>query len=124
MNSKIKLFVLWNPWFLFSFQAPEPVLRWSVESRVTPAIKALASGSSAEIPLDGAIATMLAEHDEAGAALAKMRELTKGFTPPAEACNTYRALFAGLTELEEVLHRHIHLENSALFPVARKMAGI
>jgi regulator of cell morphogenesis and NO signaling len=47
-----------------------------------------------------------------------MRELTNGFTPPPEACNTYRALFAGLAELEEDLHRHIHLENSVLFPQA------
>jgi len=94
------------------------------EEVLFPAIRAMASGGSAGIPLDGAIATMLAEHDEAGAALAKMRELTNGFTPPPEACNTYRALFAGLAELEEDLHRHIHLENSVLFPAARKMAGI
>ena len=94
------------------------------EDVLFPAIKAMASGGSAGIPLEGAIATMLAEHDEAGAALAKMRELTNGFTPPPEACNTYRALFAGLAELEEDLHRHIHLENSVLFPAARKMAGI
>jgi regulator of cell morphogenesis and NO signaling len=50
-----------------------------------------------------------------------MRELTNGFSPPAEACNTYRALFAGLAELEEDLHRHIHLENSVLFPQALAM---
>ncbi|MGB6220297.1 iron-sulfur cluster repair di-iron protein [Haloferula sp.] len=92
------------------------------EDVLFPAIKTMASGGSAGIPLDGAIATMLEEHDEAGAALAKMRELTNGFTPPAKACNTYRALFAGLAELEEDLHRHIHLENSVLFPAARQMA--
>ncbi len=91
------------------------------EEVLFPAIKAMASGGTAGIPLDGAIATMLEEHDEAGAALARMRELTAGFTPPAEACNTYRALFAGLAELEEDLHRHIHLENSVLFPAARKL---
>ena len=74
------------------------------------------------MPLDGPIACMLQEHDEAGAALAKIRSLTNDFTPPAEACNTYRALFAGLAELEEDLHRHIHLENSVLFPAVRKLA--
>ena len=58
------------------------------------------------------------EHEEAGAALARIRELSHGFQPPADACNTYRALFAGLAELEEDLHRHIHLENSVLFPQA------
>ena len=43
-------------------------------------------------------------------------------TPPPEACNNYRALFAGLLELEDDLHRHIHLENSVLFPAALAMA--
>lgn len=51
-----------------------------------------------------------------------MRELTNGFTPPPEACNTYRALFAALSELEEDLHRHIHLENAVLFPQAMEIA--
>jgi iron-sulfur cluster repair protein YtfE (RIC family) len=35
--------------------------------------------------------------------------------------NTYRALFAGLHELEKDLHRHIHLETSVLFPAAQGM---
>lgn len=89
-----------------------------------PAIRTMASGGSAGIPLDGAIATMLEEHDEAGAALARMRELTDGFMPPEGACNTYRALFAGLAELESDLHTHIHLENAVLFPAAKKLAAI
>lgn len=92
------------------------------EEVLFPEIRSRAKGESAGIPLDGAIGTMLEEHDEAGAALAKLRELTNGFTPPAEACNTYRALFAGLADLETDLHRHIHLENSVLFRAAREMA--
>jgi len=94
------------------------------ENALFPAIKAMVAGESVNIPLDGAISMMLAEHDDAGSALEKMRELTDGFTPPPEACNTYRALFAGLAELEQDLHTHIHLENSVLFPAARKMAGL
>ena len=61
---------------------------------------------------------MLAEHDSAGDALEKLRRLTSGFTPPADACNTYRALYFELAELESDLHRHIHLENNILFPRA------
>ena len=91
------------------------------EQILFPAIQALCSGSKV-MPLDGPVACMLQEHDDAGAALARMRELTNGFTPPPEACNTYRALFAGLAELEEDLHRHIHLENAVLFPKAVQMA--
>lgn len=94
------------------------------EDVLFPAIQAMASGEPAGIPLDGAIATMLEEHDEAGQALARLRELTDGFAPPEGACNTYRALFAGLAELETDLHRHIHLENSVLFPAARTIAGV
>jgi regulator of cell morphogenesis and NO signaling len=88
------------------------------EEILFPAITALCSGGGNNLPLDGPVACMLQEHDDARAALAELRELTHGFSPPAEACNTYRALFAGLAELEEDLHRHIHLENSVLFPAA------
>lgn len=87
-----------------------------------PAVRTLAEGGHA-MPLDGPIACMIHEHDVAGAALTKLRELTNAFTPPPEACNTYRALFAGLAELESDLNTHIHLENSVLFPAAERMVG-
>lgn len=92
------------------------------EQILFPAIEALCAGGPSLMPLDGPVACMLQEHDDAGAALARMRELTHGFTPPADACNTYRALFAGLAELEEDLHTHIHLENAVLFPQAKALA--
>lgn len=94
------------------------------ETILFPAILAMQAEGSAPMPLDGPIARMLQEHDDAGAALAELRELTNGFTPPPEACNTYRALFAGLLELEDDLHRHIHLENSVLFPKALATAQV
>lgn len=92
------------------------------EEILFPAIRALVQGGPSVMPLDGPVACMLQEHDDAGSALARMRELTHGFSAPPEACNTYRALFAGLVELEDDLHRHIHLENSVLFPVAMEMS--
>lgn len=91
------------------------------EQILFPAIRTLCEGGAA-LPLDGPVGCMLQEHDDAAKALARMRELTHDFTPPSEACNTYRALFAGLAELEEDLHRHIHLENAVLFPQAVAMA--
>ena len=93
------------------------------EQILFPIIAALSRNESIPMPPDGPIACMMHEHDDAGVALARMRELTHGFQPPADACNTYRALFASLRELEEDLHRHIHLENSVLFPVAQGMAA-
>lgn len=65
---------------------------------------------------DGPVERMLQKHEEAGASLARLRELTNGYQPPPDACNTYRALFAGLRELEVDLHRHIRLEDSVFFP--------
>lgn len=56
------------------------------------------------------------EESETNPALLPPMALIYNFTPPPEVCNTYRALFAGLAELEEKLHRQIHLENSVLFP--------
>jgi regulator of cell morphogenesis and NO signaling len=64
------------------------------------------------------IRVMVSDHEEAGADLAAMRQLTHDYTPPADACNTYRALLAGLAELEADLHRHVHKENYVLFPRA------
>jgi len=94
------------------------------EQVVFPAIAKLATGERGELDsLEGPIAGMLHEHNEAGEALAKLNALTNGYVPPPEACNTYRALFAGLSDLEEDLHKHIHLENSVLFPQAIAMAS-
>ena len=92
------------------------------EQILFPAIAEMSAGQAEPVAVDGPIACMLREHEEAGAALARLRELSHGFQPPSDACNTYRALFAGLRDLEEDLHRHIHLENAALFPWARGMA--
>ena len=67
---------------------------------------------------DGPIAIMEQEHETAGAALRRLRELTGGYQAPEEACDTWRALWHGLACLEEALHQHIHLENNILFPRA------
>lgn len=67
---------------------------------------------------EGPISVMVHEHDGAGEALARLRELTNGYEVPAEACNTWRALWHGLAALETSLHEHIHLENNILFPRA------
>jgi len=61
------------------------------------------------------------EHDDAGRALSRMRELTADYEPPEGACTTFRALYAQLAELERDLHTHIHLENNVLFPRAAEL---
>jgi regulator of cell morphogenesis and NO signaling len=63
------------------------------------------------------------DHDQAGSALERLRELTDGYTAPEWACNTYRAMMDALAQLEGDLHQHIHKENNVLFPRALEMEG-
>ncbi|MBL8338145.1 MAG: iron-sulfur cluster repair protein YtfE [Rhodoferax sp.] len=58
---------------------------------------------------------MRIEHDAHGQALARMVTLAHGLAQPRGACNTWRALLAGLHTLREDLMQHIHLENNILF---------
>lgn len=64
------------------------------------------------------IAMMEQEHESAGGGMQAIRQLSSDFTPPADACNTYRVAFAKLREFEDDLHLHVHLENNILFPKA------
>lgn len=63
-----------------------------------------------------AIATMRAEHDDHGAALAAIDRLTHERKAPADACATWKALCIGLTRFHDDLMMHVHLENNILFP--------
>lgn len=56
-----------------------------------------------------------ADHDSTGEMLKKMHDITNGFEPPLNACNSYRITFARLKELESDTFQHIHLENNILF---------
>lgn len=90
------------------------------EQILFPGIKELAASDKAiEFhcgSLGNPISVMEMEHDSAGRALEKIRQLTNNYTPPAWACNTFTALIDGLQRLEKDLHRHIHKENYVLFP--------
>ena len=66
----------------------------------------------------GTIQEMEKDHEDAGQALETLRRLTNGFTAPDGACATYRAMLDALSELEADTHRHVHKENSILFPRA------
>jgi regulator of cell morphogenesis and NO signaling len=61
------------------------------------------------------------EHESAGGALRELRALSSDYTPPQEACFSYRTLFSALETFEKDLHQHIHLENNILFPKAEKL---
>ncbi|HEY8943170.1 MAG TPA: hemerythrin domain-containing protein, partial [Polyangiaceae bacterium] len=84
------------------------------EQVLFPAIRGGTRGGPVHMP----IRVMMQEHDDHGENLQRLRELATGFTPPLEACATWRALYAGLEKLESELMEHIHLENNVLFPRA------
>jgi len=90
------------------------------ETAIFPAIRQLASGNggqaAAAAKLREGFTKLEAEHESAGAALARLRELTDNYTPPEWACNTFRALYHGLSQLEMRTHQHVHQENNVLFP--------
>jgi len=62
------------------------------------------------------IRMMEIEHQEAGDRMVAIRELSHNYTPPADACNTYRLVMEELQAFERDLHRHVDLENNVLFP--------
>lgn len=71
--------------------------------------------------VENPIAMMMEEHDNEGQRFRDIAELTDNYTPPADACNTYKVTYAMLDEFEKDLHLHIHLENNILFPKAIKL---
>jgi regulator of cell morphogenesis and NO signaling len=62
------------------------------------------------------IQVMRAEHTGHGAQLERLMALTNDANPPPGACNTWRALYAGIAQFSDDLISHIHTENNLLFP--------
>lgn len=93
-------------------------VREAVESHLTKEEKILfplivsGRGALATMPVQ----VMVQEHEDHGANLRRIRELTRHFKAPREACASWRELYRALAELEVELMDHIHLENSILFP--------
>lgn len=59
------------------------------------------------------------EHQGAGDLLLAMRETTRDYALPEDACATYALAFQKLQELEADMFQHVHLENNILFPRLR-----
>jgi regulator of cell morphogenesis and NO signaling len=87
------------------------------EAIVFPLIKKLADGTvkNREEAIN-MIVELEKEHDHAGAILRELREITSDFTPPVDACGTYRLVYKRLEDLEGLTFMHVHLENNILFP--------
>jgi regulator of cell morphogenesis and NO signaling len=118
---------------LFTAIAQELSIHMMKEEHVLfPYIDSMAQAYQVRAPLPPAcfssverpIANMLADHDDAGAILSQMRQLTNGYTVPEGACTSFSVLYHGLHDFERDLHQHIHLENNILFPRAIEMERI
>lgn len=60
--------------------------------------------------------SMVDEHLAVATLLERVREASDEFALPSWACNSYRALFAELEQLEGDVFTHVHLENHVLKP--------
>jgi regulator of cell morphogenesis and NO signaling len=89
----------------------------AMAARVGEPVPSAAFGS-----VEKPISMMEHEHEDAGRALARIRELSKDYSVPDGACTTYMTCFRELEEFERDLHLHVHLENNLLFPKARALA--
>lgn len=70
------------------------------------------------------IRMMEAEHQSAGDGTAFIRNVSNGYTVPADGCTTYRVTYQELEEFERDLHQHVHLENNILFPKAIELEAL
>jgi regulator of cell morphogenesis and NO signaling len=73
--------------------------------------------------IENPILVMEHEHESAGIAMARIRELSGNYTPPDDACLTHRVCLQELQAFEQDLHTHVHLENNLLFPRARALSN-
>lgn len=105
----------------------ELVLHMAKEEQILfPFIKQLAeakrsNSSIVRSGVQGPVRVMELEHDMVGTLMENVRHLTGNYTLPADACASYSLLFRMLSEFEDDLHLHIHLENNILFPKALEL---
>lgn len=67
------------------------------------------------------IHVMEEEHSHEGERFEHIANLTDDFTPPEDACPSYRLALQELQRFRDALHEHIHLENNLIFPRALNM---
>ncbi len=96
------------------------------ENVLFPYIKKLAEAKKNGTVMEGSlfgtiqnpINMMEMEHEQVGNILEHIKNLTDSYTPPDDACTTFRLSYAKLKEFEDDLHQQIHLENNIFFPKA------
>ncbi|CAM1373903.1 iron-sulfur cluster repair di-iron protein [Tenacibaculum xiamenense] len=109
---------------LFNESAGDLVIHMKKEEIILfPFIKKIAKakreGLELEAPsfssVQNPIKMMHIDHNDEGERFREIARLTNNYTPPKNACNSYRIAYRLLKDFEEDLHKHIHLENNILF---------
>jgi regulator of cell morphogenesis and NO signaling len=95
------------------------------EEVLFPSIKeVLVSGSKkAKADIISEITRLSVEHEFAGGAMDRINVITSGYKVPPDGCNTYNITFKLLSQFEDDLHTHVHLENNILYPKALTLAN-
>jgi regulator of cell morphogenesis and NO signaling len=82
----------------------------------------LAAGQESIVPMFGTVRyplqSIVHDHREDLEIMDDLRLYSGDFTPPSDACETQRRLYADLESLDRDLRQHIHIENDLLFPRA------
>jgi regulator of cell morphogenesis and NO signaling len=88
------------------------------ESELFPRLRRVEPGSGS------ALRELKLEHERLEAYLCCLETLTAGHRPPADACPTWRRLYAGTAKLVEDLVRHRYLESAGLNECWRQLAHL
>ncbi|MES2287190.1 MAG: hemerythrin domain-containing protein [Bacteroidota bacterium] len=94
------------------------------EEILFPYIKHLAIANSCGMKIEPSpfgtvespINMMEQEHDTVGEIMEEIKKLSNNYSPPSDACSTYKLSYLKLKEFDDDLHEHVHLENNILFP--------
>lgn len=103
---------------LSQHMAKEELVLFPAIRRLSEPQRRAADIATPTLRLDQPVRTMLLEHEHAGRDLAELRQESAGYTPPPDACATFRALYQALEIFETDMRDHVHLENNILFPRA------
>ena len=126
-NSSPELFEIQKNWKVLDAELKSHMMK--EESILFPAIQLIEKAEMEQsgfepLPfgsINNPISMMELEHNDAGDELKAIRSLTNNFIPPEHACRTFIVCYKVLEEFENDLHKHIHLENNILFPMAIAM---
>lgn len=97
------------------------------EAALFPAIESIVENGdlaeNVEMTIEELMESLEDDHQEVGDLFEKIQSITGNYTPPKDACGSYRNMLERLEHLEKDTHMHTHEENHLLFPKIRERIG-